>query len=114
MNERDPNNSLKTVRIERCIELSNQATYGGSALVEFDKDDWMDSVVNKKVRCLRDRNEFNHLDIKVFEDEYTWKDVNTYQQSDWYRFQEAVKKHQEIGIAVLQENVFSKMELEAF
>ncbi len=114
MEERDPNNAFSTVRIERCIELSNRAEYGGSALIEFDKEAWMDSVVNEKVRGLRDRSEANHLGIKVFEDEYSWKDVSTYKESDWYRFQEAIKKHQETVLDILQESVFSKMELESF
>jgi len=80
-------------------------------LLKYDEDDWFDAAIHENVRGLRDRG--SQLDIQIFADEYNWKDINSYQQTDWYRFQEGIKKHQEVAMNILQENVFKFMDLEA-
>ena len=115
MRDRDPNDKLKEVRMKKCQELAaTRPEYGQTDLPDYSVDTWFDEVVNEKVHGLRDRNESNHFGIKVFADEYTWKDVSSYKNSEWYRFQEAVKTHQEVAIAILDEHVFKHMELEGF
>lgn len=113
MFERDPNNHLKTARIERCLDLAQQISYGAEELPDYDADLWFEEVVIENVRGLRDRNESNHFGLKVFADEYTWKDTATYRDKHWYRFQQAVIRHQDETKEILDERVFGRMELES-
>jgi len=115
MSDRDDTNELKAVRVERCKQLClKREDYGLAELVEFDEDAWFDEVVNEDVRGLRDRDGLLNSKFKMLKDKYTWKDAASYKQSDWYKFQEAVKEHQAIAISILDKEVFSLMELEGF
>lgn len=111
MEYRDPTNKLREERIARVLDLAIREEYGQTELLKYDEDDWFDAAINENVRGLRDRG--NELDIQVFADEYNWKDVATYQQTDWYLFQEGIKKHQEVAMGILQNTVFQYMDLEA-
>lgn len=113
MFERDPNDKLKAVRIERCIHLAQKRDYGSATLPVYNADVWFEEAVNENVRGLRDRDESNHFGLKIFADEYTWKDTKTYRDRHWYRFQQAVIRHQEEAKALLDERVFGRMELES-
>lgn len=113
MFERDPNDKLKATRIERCIHLAQTNEYGAESLTPYNPDLWFEEAVNENVRGLRDRDEANHFALKVFADEYTWKDVATYRNRHWYRFQQAVIGYQNETKAILDERVFGRMELES-
>lgn len=67
--------------------------------------------MNEKVRGLRDRSDYTLMRWAVLEDTYTWKDRTTYQQSDWFLFQEAVKDHQKQSFAVLLESNLKGLDL---
>ncbi len=113
MFERDPNNKLSEVRTARCLELAETSGYGDATLPRYDADLWFEAVVNENVKGLRDRDESNHFGLKVFADEYTWKERATYRDSHWYRFQLAVRQHQQEAMELLDEKVFALMELES-
>ncbi len=42
---------------------------------------------------------------------YMWRDYYNYQESNWYKFQEAIKEYQDMAWEILDESVFSKMKL---
>lgn len=113
--DRDQSNKFKESRIARYKKRAELVEYGDARLLDFDDDEWFDDVINENVRGLKDRNMKTNAFLRLdpFRDEYTWKDTNTYRDTHWYKFQQAVKKHQDIAWGVLEESTFNKMELEA-
>lgn len=109
--ERDQSNKNQKARIAKYIKLSTNKAYGGSKLIQFDVDEWFDEVVNEDVRGLKDFSDFTLAKYDPFTDIYTWKDEENYKESNWYRFQEAVKSYQDIALGILNERVFNKMDL---
>ena len=104
----------QTVRLARYQELSTRTAYGASEIPAYDPDDWFDAVVNEKVRGLRDRSDLQLIRWDPLTDVYTWKDRTTYQTRDWFRFQEAVKAHQEETLAILMQSNLANLELPEF
>jgi hypothetical protein len=111
--ENDPTNKRKKTRIKRCIELSTKEQYGASELKKYKKYDWFKKAVFIDKRGLDDLEASIFGEFTILKDKYTWKDTNNYQQSDWYKFQEEIKKYQEFSYGYLTDKVFSQMDLEA-
>lgn len=111
--ERDASGELKEERILRCVELSKKPSYGSSELEMYNHEKWLDEVINEDIKGLSDRKNSILSDYTFFKDEYTWKDINTYQNTHWYKFQEQIKIHQKFAYEYLQEKVFNKMDLES-
>jgi hypothetical protein len=109
--DRDQSNSFKEERIARYRQLSNQAEYGGRELVQYDGDLWLEEAINENVRGLRDRGDFTLARWDPLTDEYTWKDRQNYGQVPWYRFQEAVKGHQEESWRILSKTNLRGLDL---
>ena len=109
--ERDQSNERRDERIARYIELSNTADYGDTEVREYDEDRWLHEAVNEDVRGLRDKSDSRLTRWDPFTDKYTWRDRRTYKQSDWYRFQQAVKTHQNETWAILAESNLQGLEL---
>lgn len=112
LKERDQDNSLDKVRINRYIRLSETAPYGGKTLIEYDEDEWFDDAVNEDVRGLRDKSDFSLSRWDPFTDQYTWKNILKYKEKPWFKFQEAVIAHQNDAWDVLNEVTFSKLDLD--
>ena len=92
---RDRKNERREERIARYKELGSKRDYGGRDLPEYDEDKWFDEAVNEDARGLRDRSDFSLTRWDPLTDKYTWKDARNYTKTNWYRFQEAVKQHQD-------------------
>lgn len=109
--DRDQCNSYREERIARYRELSNRADYGGRELPQYDEDFWLQDAISEKVRGLRDRGDFSLARWDPLTDVYSWKDRQTYQQCSWFRFQEAVKNHQDEAWAILETSNLLGLEL---
>ncbi len=84
-----------------------QNTWGGD-FPEFNELTWFDEAIRTKVRGRKDSTVgLRHL-ITIFKDEYYWKDGVDKEKTHWYRFQEAVKEHERLGLEVLSPT-FQKM-----
>ncbi|MFO7962737.1 MAG: DUF6765 family protein [Desulfobacterales bacterium] len=73
----------------------------------FDEKKWFDQAVISVVRGMKDRGGI-WSNLFHFEDAYFWREDIRVENTDWYRFQEAVKQHERFGIELLSP-VFKKM-----
>lgn len=63
-------------------------------LVPYDKYYWLDKATDQRVRWFRDaRGKFTSW-FRIFTDEYYWKKDIKKEETDWFKFQEAIKNHQ--------------------
>jgi uncharacterized protein DUF6765 len=77
---------------------------------DYDEDAWFKDAVDVDVKGLPDSREGSLLNaIKMFPDKYYRKDG--FEDSDWYKFQEAVMEHQELAMNIL-DGLFKQMEVE--
>jgi hypothetical protein len=72
-------------------------------LKDFDELKWFNEAVETDVIGLRDTNLGFTAFFTVFEDRYYWKDPGNRDQYHWYRFQEAVKEQEHLGISLLKD-----------
>lgn len=107
--ETDQTNDNKKVRIERYKELSQKML--GFGIPEYDEYTWFEGAVNENVRGLRDKSDFFLTRWDPLTDIYTWKKPRTYKTTDWYKFQEAVKINQDTTWDLLDNKVFSHLDL---
>lgn len=107
----DPGNKYVRERTARYIQLTSKPQYGGVALSEYDPDLWFDEAVNEEVRGLRDRSDMSLTRYDPLCDHYTWKNRQSFQATDWYKFQEAVKAHQNEAWEVLVGRNFQGLDL---
>ncbi|MCG8358930.1 MAG: hypothetical protein MI920_25470 [Kiloniellales bacterium] len=109
--ERDQANDYVAERIARYRQLSAQAAYGDTEIEVYDEDKWLEEAINERVRGLRDKSDSMLTRWDPLTDVYTWKDPDNHRNSHWYRFQEAVKAHQDETWAILEETTFRGLEL---
>jgi len=107
--EVDQSNSNKMVRIERYIELSQKMF--GYEMPEYDEYAWFEEALNEKVRGLRDKSDSFLTRWDPLTDIYTWREPSKYKETNWYKFQEAVKSNQDTTWDLLDNKVFSKLDL---
>jgi len=88
----DETNEQKEKRITRYKALI------GEDFVDYEEDAWFNEAVRRK--------------IGFFKWNYQWKEH--YQESHWYKFQEAVKAHQKIAKDEILKPIFDSMELKNF
>ena len=112
--ERDQKNEQKTERIARYRELSTRTGYGATELPPYDDDRWLDGALHEEVRGLRDRSDMTLARWDPLSDVYTWADRKKYRTTDWYRFQEAVKDHQNTAWDILSQSNLKGLELPQF
>lgn len=92
---RDQDNSKSDVRIGRYKKLAaDKPEYGNRQIEEYDEFKWFEEAINEEVRGLRDRSDFFLTRWDPWTDLYTWKDAGNFKNTHWYRFQEAIKVHQ--------------------
>lgn len=63
-------------------------------LLPYDKRYWFDSAINQKVRGLKDSRNEVFLKLIILKDKYYWKKDIEKEDTDWFKFQEAIKDHQ--------------------
>ena len=112
--DRDQNNSCRLERIVRYREVSARNGYGAMDIPEYDSDRWLAAALDEDVRGLRDRSDFTLARWDPLRDIYSWADRKTYKQTDWYRFQEAVKGHQGSAWEILRETNLKGLQLPQF
>ncbi len=77
-------------------------------LDDFDEQRWFDHAVETDIRGLRDSHDGILSKFAVFKDHYYWRDERNREDTDWFRFQEAVKEHERLSLRLLSP-VFAKM-----
>ncbi|MFC1884546.1 DUF6765 family protein [Thermodesulfobacteriota bacterium] len=107
--EIDQSNANRKVRIERYKELSQQML--GYEIPEYDEYAWFEEAVNENVRGLRDKSDSFLSRWDPLTDIYTWRKPRKYKETNWYKFQEAVKLNQNTTWDLLDKKVFSKLDL---
>ena len=110
----DPDDRFGPVRLARYRELASRPGYGGAALTTYDPQQWLDEAVHEDVRGLSDRRSLWPFDFTIFPDIFTWKNPAQYKTSHWYRFQEAIKRHQETSMAILRSRNLGHLSLPEF
>ena len=108
---RDQTNHNKQKRIAKYRELSVQADFGGTALPFYDDDQWIQEALSEKVRGLRDRSDITLARWDPLTDVYSWQDQKKYKTTDWYRFQAAVKDHQQTAWEILSRSNLKGLQL---
>ena len=84
-------------REERLQRFRNKLDLG-----TFTERDWVEDAMDIDVRGLRDSHQGFRAKLTLFPDRYYWKPNVAKEDTHWYRFQEAVKEHQEAGIRLLR------------
>jgi len=49
--------------------------------------------------------------ITLFEDKYSWKEGVNKEETDWFKFQEAVKEQERVGLKLLGP-IFARMKID--
>ena len=107
--QQDQTNQYAEERISRYNKLATKPQYGKTEITPYDEDKWFEETVNEKVRGLRNRSDLTRWDPLT--DTYTWKSRETYKDTHWYKFQQAVKQHQNETWAILKEKNLKGLEL---
>ena len=106
--ETEQTNKHQSKRIQRYQELSQQKCYGGKRLPIFDPKLWFRQAIDQQIRGIADDatllSKFN-----PWRDNYVWRDG--YQESHWYRFQEAAKVQQTAAWEILKASSFRGLAL---
>ena len=97
----DPNSEddLRAARLARYQQRALQSEYGGVSLATYDEYAWFNAAVAEEGATLRQKID-GFLSIAADYLDQTdrvpcnWQDPTAYQTTDWYRFVEAVKVHQ--------------------
>ena len=70
--------------------------------------DWFYSAVRVNVRGLNDLDDYRIPDLgpflsklTLFKDSYYWSDISAYRDTDWYKFQTAVKDHAHSALQII-------------
>jgi len=109
----DPGNDREEERIARYRECAGAKPYGGREMDPYEADRWMDEAVETDVRGVRDRGDSVLARLDPLKDRYRWRDPARRRETDWHRFQEAVKAHQNESWAILERRNFLGLDLPA-
>lgn len=96
--ERDDINEMKAFRIERYKSRAIQPEYGGVEIPEYNEREWFNASVNTRRQVSAQRRVGPRHRI-------TYRFKGAFQNSDWFRFQQAVKRYVEISSGVLKESL---------
>lgn len=76
----------------------------------FDERQWFDEVIETEIKGLQDTHEGILAHFTLFKDTCYWKDGINKEETNWFRFQEAVKEHQKFALGQLS-HLFKEMGL---
>lgn len=82
-------------RLERYSQMAR--------LPDYDEDDWFNDAIEREVRGLEDSHDGIISKFTVFKDKYWWKEDVNYKDTDWFKFQEAVREHQKFALSPVSE-----------
>lgn len=95
----DKNNDRKDERISGYCRLGKNQDCGEKEIPEYVKNSWFDEAINED-------------GFKPIVSDLTWKDSTKYKDTNWYKFQEAVKQHQNETWDILKGRNFAHVQLE--
>ncbi|MBT3488532.1 MAG: hypothetical protein HN455_02545, partial [Gammaproteobacteria bacterium] len=72
-----------------------------SWLEAFDERTWFDAAIETEVNGLPDTHQGLTSKFTLFKDDFFWREDQTPDTTDWYKFQEAVKEHESDTLQVL-------------
>ena len=75
---------------------------------EFDEDEWFKAAFETEVRGLPDCQKGLASTFCIIKDRYFWREDVAKEETDWFRFQEAVKAHQKDAMTLIRPR-FDKM-----
>jgi len=111
--DQDPENKYRAERIARYRELAQSAEYGDREVPIYDADEWFEAAENENVRGIRDRGDSMLQRFDPLRDVYTWKSALQRATTHWYKFQEAVKEHQDDAWGVLSRTNMKGLDLQS-
>lgn len=80
-------------------------------LTKFDDRDWFDQAIETEVHGLEDSHEGLKAKFTLFEDKYYWREDINKKDTDWFKFQEAVKEQEKSGLRLIKP-IFDKMKVD--
>jgi len=87
-------NAGKKARIQRYREIFK-------ALPEFAEDSWLNNAVATDIKGRKDSHQGVLSKFTLFEDQYFWRQDRNKRDTDWFKFQEAVKAHERFALSQL-------------
>jgi len=93
-------NSGKEARIARYKEMIS--------FPEFKEDTWFDDAVETDVRGLRDSEDGIMAKFTIFKDHHYWREDKITEETNWFKFQEAVKAQERFALGKLS-SVFDQL-----
>jgi hypothetical protein len=112
--ETDKNNVKQEARINRYIELSQRAEYGSKTIDGYKSKRWINDAVEEDLFKLQIEDDDALNMLNPFHMPLNWKDETNYKTTNWYKFQEAVKNHQNDVWQLLEKRNFANVELGEF
>jgi len=73
-----------------------------TGLPDFDEKIWFKEAIRTDVNLLPDSDEGLLSNFTLFKDDQFWRDDDRYEDTDWFRFQEAVKAHEKYTLKKLK------------
>jgi hypothetical protein len=98
----DDKNLQVANRIGRYHRRALSPTYGATAIPIYDPNAWTNAALNQAEGnvfdwlhnvAIKKAGDYGDLIRGGMRAQCTWRDVNTYKQTDWYEFQEAIRAH---------------------
>jgi hypothetical protein len=86
----------------------------GSGFIDYDHNAWLDAAVDRKVRGLKDNTKgiiIRFFDKPIICDRYHAKKGSDFFRSNWYKFQQAVKEHQDFALDHFKTDLDGKLDL---
>ena len=71
-------------------------------LPAFDENVWFDEAIATNVHGMKDDSDGLLAAFTVFKDAHWWREDVDHTSTHWFRFQEAVKEHERLGIKLLR------------
>ena len=110
----------KNKRIESYKKLSTKKEYGNEMMREYDKNEWMNKATKENLQSFYFLG--GHEVLKFFKvfissnisflTKYNWKNSENYKETCWFKFQQAVKEHQQTAAKILKKTKISELELD--
>lgn len=96
----------------RCYEEARLERFRDAIDLEtFDDRDWFDEAIETEIHGLEDSHQGVMAKLTLFEDKYFWREDVSREDTDWFKFQEAVKEHEALGLKLLKP-LFQAMTIE--
>lgn len=112
--ETDKDNKKQESRISRYKELSHNPEYGNKTIPEYKSKNWINDAVKEDLFKIQIEDDDALNMLNPFKMPLSWKDDTKYKETNWYKFQEAVKNQQNEVWQILEKRNFANVELGEF